>query len=195
MITSALEQPGQLARSRAVRHHGKNSPPSPLSSQVEDPALRLALLESERPSFDTESSFDPEVSGPKGRTKCGVEDRVVSEVEPPKAGRGGTQGGEFTEFAGFLLDIRTTAQGWCSSPVVSLSWAKPASHGTPTDSEDVRFTPSDSHPTTGITRPEQREYDSVKSMPAIRHQVDAIVIWNCRRVAVNYAYISICQKV
>ena len=34
-----------------------------------------ALLESERPSFDTESSFDPEVSGPKGRTKCGVEDR------------------------------------------------------------------------------------------------------------------------
>jgi hypothetical protein len=23
-------------------------------------------------SFDTESSFDPEVSGPKGRTKCRV---------------------------------------------------------------------------------------------------------------------------
>ena len=23
-----------------------------------------------KPSFDTESSFDPEVSGPKGRTKC-----------------------------------------------------------------------------------------------------------------------------
>ena len=53
---------------------------------VENPALRQALLESaqtgkrllERPSFDTEPSFDPEVSGPKGRTKCGVEDRVQS---------------------------------------------------------------------------------------------------------------------
>jgi hypothetical protein len=26
-------------------------------------------------SFDTEPSFDPEVSGPKGRTKCRIEDQ------------------------------------------------------------------------------------------------------------------------
>jgi len=37
-----------------------------------------------RSSFDTESSFDPEVSGPKGRTKCRTEgqDESVTNREP-----------------------------------------------------------------------------------------------------------------
>jgi len=33
----------------------------------------LSLPSTLRSSFDIESSLDPEVSGPKGRTKCGTE--------------------------------------------------------------------------------------------------------------------------
>ena len=47
--------------------------------------LALSVLPSTlRPSFDIESSLDPEVSGPKGRTKCGTEgqDEVPHEVGP-----------------------------------------------------------------------------------------------------------------
>jgi hypothetical protein len=102
MVKRAIEPMGKRIRAGLDSATGeRNGFPLPLGEgQVTDPALRQALLESERPSFDAESSFDPEVSGPKGRTKCGVEDRVVtvrlrslsltkvegSEVEPPQAG-------------------------------------------------------------------------------------------------------------
>ena len=41
----------------------------------EDDEVAAIQKEKSRMSFDTEPSFDPEVSGPKGRTKCKIAER------------------------------------------------------------------------------------------------------------------------
>ena len=87
--------------------------PCPLSRlSGSSPALRQAPFGSE-PSLDTEPSFDPEVSGPKGGTKCRVEDRAVSEVELPSAGSGPDLQAEFplTPAYGGIFDCVLSPRG------------------------------------------------------------------------------------
>jgi hypothetical protein len=74
---------------------------APIPPKMEIP-LPLCPLQGESFSFDTESSFDPEVSGPKGRTKCSV-NPFPFHVENPARGGGEGVGGEVTIMSTLLI--------------------------------------------------------------------------------------------